>query len=87
MGTHNLCFEAKIRKIGIPLQAPVYYIKVGYEGVYSFHGHVVLTLGLSIYLVNSTFFACMISDIQMTQSTARVVSTDLPFIFLKNPMT
>ena len=38
---HNLCFEAKIRKIGIPLHTPVLlyipqfcYIKVGYKGVY-----------------------------------------------------
>ena len=33
--THNLCFGAKIRKIGIPLRIPVLlYIKVGYKGVY-----------------------------------------------------
>ena len=32
--THNLCFGAKIRKIGIPLHTPVYYIKVEYKGVY-----------------------------------------------------
>ena len=32
--THNLCFGAKIRKIGIPLQTPVLlYIKVGFKGV------------------------------------------------------
>ena len=34
MSTHNLCFGAKIRKIGIPLHTPVCYIKVGYKGVY-----------------------------------------------------
>ena len=34
MSTHNLCFGAKIRKIDIPLHTPVYYIKVGFEGVY-----------------------------------------------------
>ena len=33
MSTHNLCFGAKIRKIGIPLQAPVLHIKVGFMGV------------------------------------------------------
>ena len=27
--THNLCFEAKIRKIGIPLQTPVFLYKSG----------------------------------------------------------
>ena len=33
--THNLCFGAKIRKIGIPLQTPVLpYIKVGFKGVF-----------------------------------------------------
>ena len=33
MSTHNLCFGAKIRKIGIPLQTPVFYIKVWFKGV------------------------------------------------------
>ena len=28
--THNLCFGAKIRKIGTPLYTPVYYVKVGF---------------------------------------------------------
>ena len=32
--THNLCFGEKIRKIGIPLQTPVFYIKLGFKGVY-----------------------------------------------------
>ena len=35
--THNLCFGAKIIKIGIPLHTPVsLYIKVGFKG-YSIH--------------------------------------------------
>ena len=34
MSTHNVCFGSKIRKVGIPLQAQVFYIKVGVEGVY-----------------------------------------------------
>ena len=34
MGTHNLCFGAKIRKIGVPLHSPVLLYKVGFEGVY-----------------------------------------------------
>ena len=34
MSTHNLCFGAKIRKIGIPMHTPVLLIKVGFEGVY-----------------------------------------------------
>ena len=34
--THNLCFGAKIRKIGIPLNTPVLLYKsgVGFNGVY-----------------------------------------------------
>ena len=33
MSTHNLCFGAKIRKIGLALHIPVLlYIKAGYEG-------------------------------------------------------
>ena len=32
--THNLCLGAKIGKICIPMYTSVYYIKVGYEGVY-----------------------------------------------------
>ena len=33
--THNLCFKAKIRKVGIPLQTPVFfYITVGFKEVY-----------------------------------------------------
>ena len=34
MSTHNLCFGAKIRKIGIPLYTPVLLYKSGYKGVY-----------------------------------------------------
>ena len=30
--THNLCFEAKIRKIGIPLHTPVLLYKSGVQG-------------------------------------------------------
>ena len=30
--THNLCFGAKIRKIGIPLQTPVFLYKTGVYG-------------------------------------------------------
>ena len=32
--THNLCFGAKIRKMGIPCIPQFYYIKVGFKGVY-----------------------------------------------------
>ena len=39
--THNLCFGAKIRNIGIPLQTPVLLYKIGVKG-YTFHGHVFL---------------------------------------------
>ena len=33
MSTRNLCYVAKIRKIGIPLHQ-FYYIKVGSKGLY-----------------------------------------------------
>ena len=32
MSTHNLCFGAKLRKIGIPLQTPVLLYKSGVYG-------------------------------------------------------
>ena len=32
MSTHNLCFGAKIRKIGIPLHTPVLLYKSGVKG-------------------------------------------------------
>ena len=40
MGTHNLCFGAKIRKIGVPPHTPVLLYK-SIKG-YTFHGHVFL---------------------------------------------
>ena len=48
MGTHNLCFGAKIRKIGIPLHTPVLLYKVGFKGVFIARTcfHDVLTLFL-----------------------------------------
>ena len=41
MSTHNRCFGSKIRIIGIPLQTPFFYMKVGFKGC-TFHGHVFL---------------------------------------------
>ena len=32
--THDLCFESRIRKIGIPCKYQFYYMKAGYKGVY-----------------------------------------------------
>ena len=32
MSTHNLCFGAKIRKIGIPLHTPILLYKSGVQG-------------------------------------------------------
>ena len=31
---HTLCFGAKLRKVGIPLYTPVFFIKVGFRGVF-----------------------------------------------------
>ena len=33
-------FWSKIKKIDIPLHIPILLLKVGFEGVYNFHGHV-----------------------------------------------
>ena len=68
--THNLCFGAKIRKIGIPPHTPVFfYIKVGLRG-YTFHGHVFLMKGCAVrhrlqlyqisYSLLSKVYACNI---------------------------
>ena len=42
MSANNVCFGAKIRKIGIPLQTPILLYKNGVYGWYSLHGHVFL---------------------------------------------
>ena len=41
INTHNLCFEAKIRKIVYPCVLQFYYIKVGYKGA-TLHGRVLI---------------------------------------------
>ena len=49
MSNHNLCFGAKIRKIGIPMQTLVLLYKSGVLGGHSLHGNVFLmpsTFGL-----------------------------------------
>ena len=38
--TNNLCFESKIRKIGIPLPTSVFLYKSGGLTGYTFYGHV-----------------------------------------------
>ena len=43
--THNLCFGAKIRKIGIPLHTPVLLYKIGVQKGYTLHGHVFVING------------------------------------------
>ena len=45
MSTHNLCFEAKIRKNVYPCKPQFYYIKLGLRG-YSLHG---LVLVMELY--------------------------------------
>ena len=49
MSPNNLCFGAKIRKIGISLHTPICYIKVGFKG-YTLHGRVFL---MSMEIINS----------------------------------
>ena len=67
MCNHNLCFGAKIRKIGIPLHTPVLLYKSGVQGGivlftevgwglrgYTFHGHVFLMFyGIESYKNNT----------------------------------
>ena len=52
MSTHNLCFEAKVGEIGIPLYTPgiplytpvlLHKSEVKLKG-YTFHGHVILMI-------------------------------------------
>ena len=53
--THNLCFGAKIRKIGIPLHTSVLVSKSGVQGVY-FTRTCFRHVGASfIYRINSQF--------------------------------
>ena len=47
MSTHNLCFGAKIRKIGIPLHTPVLLYKSGVQGGYTLHGHVFVMISIT----------------------------------------
>ena len=43
MSTHNLCFQAEIRKC-IPCKPQFYYIKVGFKGVYGGQNYIVMFL-------------------------------------------
>ena len=45
--THNLCFGAKIRKIGIPLHTPVLLYYSGFQGGYTLHGQVFLMIDVT----------------------------------------
>ena len=40
--THIICFGSKIRKLGIPLQTPIFLCKGGVYGGIHLHGHVFL---------------------------------------------
>ena len=51
-GSHNVCFGAKIRKIGIPLHTIVLLYKVGYKG-YVLHGNDILVLSDGCFSVHS----------------------------------
>ena len=48
MSTYNLCFRAKIRKIGITLYTPVSLYKSGVCGGYILHCHAIL---MSFFIV------------------------------------
>ena len=46
ISTQNLCFGAKLRKIGIPLHTPVFLYKSGVQWGYTLHGHVFVMIGM-----------------------------------------
>ena len=54
MSTHKVCFGSKIRKLGIPLQTPVFLYKSEVEGGYTFHGNVILKVTFELS-TNSPF--------------------------------
>ena len=55
---HNLCFGAKIRKIGIPLHTPVFTIKVGFKGVFITRSCVRAVLCYSSCFHLKPFYVC-----------------------------
>ena len=55
--THNVCFGSKIRKLGIPLQTPVFLHKVGFKGVI-LHKHVFLMYQMSCNLKKKLSSGC-----------------------------
>ena len=50
--THNLCFGAKIRTIGISLRTPVLLYKSGVQGGIHSHGHVFVMILNSFCLID-----------------------------------
>ena len=65
--THNLCFGAKIRKIGIPLHTPVLLNESGVQGGIHLHGHVFVISGLVSELIacpSSGTHGCHLSSVQ-----------------------
>ena len=63
MSTHNLCFGAKIRIIGIPMYTQFCYIKVGFKGVYitrtCFHDVIIQLYCLHSRRASHIVFYCM----------------------------
>ena len=58
MSAHNLCFGAKLRKISVPLQTPVFFINVGFKR-YTSHGNVTCPDG--IYGISCMIRPCLIN--------------------------
>ena len=63
MSTHNVCFGAKIRKIGIPLHTPVLLYKKGVQGGYTLHGYAFVVY-FAVKLTN--IFFCQRRELSVT---------------------
>ena len=50
-----MLFVANIRKMGIPVHSPFFYVNVSYKGVFIVHGHAIL-IGKILSLGNMVFF-------------------------------
>ena len=56
--THNLCFRAKIRKIGKPLHTPFLLYKSGVQWGIHYNGHVLTCFLMNVYLDCMKYLDC-----------------------------
>ena len=74
MSTHNLCFVAKIRKIGIPLYPSFAILKWGLRG-YILHGHVFLMYKVQMDIGRHTHWGNDIETIHSLITTECITNT------------